>query len=521
MEYRERKESAITISRLTPSGLPTGVINVPICIGSSRKFHLMQEDSVTLNFSLPLDKESYKPIYFQVGDFIKDELFGDFYIREEQMPKYNTTTGGYDYQLRFDADYWLAENHILMLTTGGSDHEENGVWAVMGNFVRTETTWNLTGRLVEHALMVLRNFKSLGMQRLNSSEVMSDYVLVIDETTTHAGESKHIAYDGVHIISALTQMANEFECEWWFENNVLHFGKCGGEGEKQFDFLIGNRELGAGNVESMEISRNQNTYANRLYVLGGTKNIPDSYGKKLVFNIDSTGNVENKQRFWASSWENGRTKFNPYTMLKDQGTVVKNKTLSFGGANDLTSALESYANHITYYAYAYERGGTDQNVGDEVAEKLSWNEFTLHLRVRVTTSSTTNVRVMYQGSIQLVDADRNGKSIKTIVGEQNIEQVANNGDFDISVHFDDGDYLMEAGLKGQVRVMMEATYVLNGSVEPYFTNYDTPYHDSHGTFYYPQGKVFKEYKWFKNRSQIINSVKIKRCFLIGRGKSYG
>ena len=36
---------------------------------------------------------------------------------------------------------------------------------------------------------------------------------------------------------------------------------------------------------------------------------------------------------------------------------------------------------------------------------------------------------------------------------------------------------------------------------------------------YPKGKVFKEYKWFKNRNQVINGVKIKRCSLIGRGNS--
>lgn len=36
---------------------------------------------------------------------------------------------------------------------------------------------------------------------------------------------------------------------------------------------------------------------------------------------------------------------------------------------------------------------------------------------------------------------------------------------------------------------------------------------------YPKGKVLKEYKWFKNRKQIINGVKIKRCSLVGRGSS--
>ena len=36
---------------------------------------------------------------------------------------------------------------------------------------------------------------------------------------------------------------------------------------------------------------------------------------------------------------------------------------------------------------------------------------------------------------------------------------------------------------------------------------------------YPEGKVLKEYKWFRNRKQTINGVKIIRCSLIGRGKS--
>ena len=36
---------------------------------------------------------------------------------------------------------------------------------------------------------------------------------------------------------------------------------------------------------------------------------------------------------------------------------------------------------------------------------------------------------------------------------------------------------------------------------------------------YPKGKVLKEYKWFKNRKQTINGVKIRRCSLVGRGNS--
>lgn len=36
---------------------------------------------------------------------------------------------------------------------------------------------------------------------------------------------------------------------------------------------------------------------------------------------------------------------------------------------------------------------------------------------------------------------------------------------------------------------------------------------------YPKGKVLKEYKYFKNRKQVINGVKIIRCSLVGRGNN--
>lgn len=240
------------------------ILTVPITQACRRKFHLMQEDSITLSFSLS------EAVRIRVGDHVDDELFGRFHVREEQMPTYNVSTGGFDYTLRLDADYWMAENHLFMLTNEG---------------VRKEATWNLTASLQTHAEEICRNLQALGMTRLDEEGVAKAVTCEIDATATLAGEAKHIAYDGTHIISALNQIADTFECEWWFEHNTLHFGKCGGDGEADLDFIL------AENVESMEISRNQNDYANRIYALGGTQNIPESYGKKLVLNIDVMENV--------------------------------------------------------------------------------------------------------------------------------------------------------------------------------------------------------------------------------------
>ena len=36
---------------------------------------------------------------------------------------------------------------------------------------------------------------------------------------------------------------------------------------------------------------------------------------------------------------------------------------------------------------------------------------------------------------------------------------------------------------------------------------------------YPEGKVLDEYKHGRKREQIVNGVKIRRCFLVGRGQN--
>ena len=63
--------------------------STPINEGSKRHFLLMQEDYVTLKFSLA------SPIYFKLGDYIDNEL-GIFEVVDLYKPTYNTTSGGYD-----------------------------------------------------------------------------------------------------------------------------------------------------------------------------------------------------------------------------------------------------------------------------------------------------------------------------------------------------------------------------------------------------------------------------------------
>lgn len=255
---RERRTSTIDIKRSTRGqiGIVTRTIaTVPITEGSVRAFMLMQYDYIRLSFSLDV------ATHFKIGDYIDDEIFGKFYIIEQQMPTYNPTTGGYDYDIKFNAHYYRWSNKVFMLTTVDTSDNIR---------IRKETDWCLTDKLSVHLDEVIHNLNILGYTGM---------AYEVEDTATKASEVRYIQYNGKGIISALNMMAEEWECEWWVLDNVIHFGKCEDSGEAT-DF-----ELGV-NVESMSIRQNMNDYANKIFAYGSTRNLPFSYRKELVFEVD-------------------------------------------------------------------------------------------------------------------------------------------------------------------------------------------------------------------------------------------
>ena len=247
----ERSRSIVDIKR---SASPADIVVASVLItdGSVRTFSLMQSDYVQLNFSLDA------AVYFEIGDYIDDEIFGRFVVTSHQMPNYNTTTGGYDYTLKLDAEYYLWKNKIFMLTTYDANE----------NRIRKETDWCLTDKLSVHLDEVIHNLTILGYT----------YTYQIESTAEHAQEVKFLQYTNKDILSSLTAMANEWECEWWVRDHVIHFGKCEQAGSAM-DF-----ELGA-TVESMTIQKNVNKYLNKIFAYGSTQNIPSNYRKKLIFDV--------------------------------------------------------------------------------------------------------------------------------------------------------------------------------------------------------------------------------------------
>ena len=270
----ERTTPNITIYRKIYSGglaYDEAQVTVPITPACRRVCKLMSEDSITLSFSLTAD-DIYQPC---IGDRAHDEVFGDFYLSAEALAEYNKSTSGYDYNLTFVKDYWLWNNRLLMfVATRRNVPDEHGIIDPQAR-VRTESSWVNTDTLQGHCTMIAANIlEAFGT------------VVTFDITAKYKDEVRFIAYDNVRICDALTAIANEYECEWWVTENgnarVIHFGKCEAQSGQPYDFYLGI------NVESMSVSRDQNTYANKLAVFGSTKNLPSSYNRSLTFKVTET-----------------------------------------------------------------------------------------------------------------------------------------------------------------------------------------------------------------------------------------
>lgn len=228
-------------------------LSIPINKGAKGKFTLMKEDYIILPFSVA------KPVQFKLGDYVDlsgvlDESLGGklakiYEITDLQKPAYNTSTGGYDYNLQMNAYYWKWKNKIFKYTP---EHAGN------------EASWSLTAALDVQLGVCLRNLKALGYTYRGT-----DFIFSIDDTV----ENKAVAmtYDNMNLLDALFSMAGEdkWNCDCWITDNVIHFGR------NEFGDAV-KIERG---VEASSITRSesQGTYATRIYAFGSTKNIPTNY----------------------------------------------------------------------------------------------------------------------------------------------------------------------------------------------------------------------------------------------------
>lgn len=210
---------------------------------------LMSEDYIMLRFNLDT------PVTFERGDYV-DMPFGRYEVVDKNYPAYNSSTGGYEYEMRLDAYYWKWKNKSLFYDRQATNRE---------------AAWSLTRTPDAHLSVVVSNLKALGYMYGNK-----ELTFFIDESVDKS--AKLITYNNTNIIAALTQIAEAWDTEWWVEDHIIHLGRC--EYNTNISFELGR------NVQSMSRSESNDNFATRIYAFGSTRNLPTDYRKNEGMEVE-------------------------------------------------------------------------------------------------------------------------------------------------------------------------------------------------------------------------------------------
>lgn len=260
---KERTSADITIYGIDGQS----IVTVPITAGSKRVVKLMESDYIQLSFTLS------EAIYIPVGSYCDDEIFGRFYVTEEQMPKYNTSNGGYDYELRMDAWYWMWNLKQCMLIR--NQYKD-------GNLTRSESVWYLTWSLREQMRQYMRNLQLLGFVSdtydfATNDTDLDNFVDIDTDNVPKATEALTVSYNGTHMIDVLKNLADTWECEYWItgteEAFVIHFGKCESGTLEGISLQT--------NAQNITPQNDTSERGDKLYYYGGADNIPNTYRKTI------------------------------------------------------------------------------------------------------------------------------------------------------------------------------------------------------------------------------------------------
>lgn len=318
--------------------------SVPVTEDALVHFELMQSHYCKLSFKLG------SAIYFKMGDFIVTD-YGRFELVDNVKPKDDGNLG-YSYELEFDAYYRKWKNKRLKY---------------MPNSGSPEGTFTLTSNIITHANIIKENLDFLAkasksyLYDPNYTGKGSDYTFVVD-ASVDSTKSKVITYSNSSILDAIANIAQTFECEWWVEGNLVHFGTCENTNEV-VDFKDGE------NIVSMSSSQSQASYANRVYAFGAARNLPSGYKQNSSADVTKNGVVEKRlmlPTLEECSAENKK-------LLEDNGFELKNGCLQVKGLTEdeyvegVTTNDDIYPRNLikTSNVTYYEKDVEDESTPEE------------------------------------------------------------------------------------------------------------------------------------------------------------
>lgn len=317
---------------------------VPVSSDALVHYELMQSHYCKLSFKLA------KPVYLQLGDFIETP-YGRFELIDMNKAK-DGDTMGYSYDVQFDAYYRKFKNKILKYRP---------------NTGSQEATFSLTSKISTHVEVIMKSlayYAKLDKSYLYDSKFVgegTDYTYVID-ASVDANAAKLITYSNSSMLDAIANIAQTFDCEWWFEGNILHFGTCENT-NTIVDFKLND------NVVSMSSSQSQSTYANRVYAFGAARNLPSGYKKDADADITKDGVVEKRLMLPNSAECSDKNK----QLLAENGFELKNGYIQVSGLREdqyvegVTTNDDIYPRNLikTSKVTSYEKDVEDESTPEE------------------------------------------------------------------------------------------------------------------------------------------------------------
>lgn len=318
--------------------------SVPVTQDALVHYELMQSHYCKLSFKLS------KPIYFLLGDFI-DTPYGRFELIDLAKAKDNDTIG-YSYEIQFDAYYRKFKNKILKYRP---------------NTGSQEATFSLTSKISTHVEVIMKSlayYAKLDKSYLYDPKFEgegTDYTYVID-ASVDANAAKLITYSNTSMLDAIANIAQTFECEWWFEGNILHFGTCENT-NAIVDFRLND------NIVSMSSSQSQSTYANRVYAFGAARNLPSGYKNDADADITKDGVVEKRLMLPTSAECSDKNR----QLLAENGFELKNGYIQVSGLREdqyvegVTTNDDIYPRNLikTSKVTSYEKDVEDESTPEE------------------------------------------------------------------------------------------------------------------------------------------------------------
>lgn len=268
---------------------------IPVNTGSTYNWNLMQEEYISVKF------QSNTILKMRKGYWCEIDGLGRFEVVDLPKPEASETADGWDYELRLDRPWYHFKNRIYFY----SRSQTNGM----------EVNWSLTDTIENHAALLVRSINDIGFKY--GSET---YQVAIAQTID-LEQSKLVQFDKTSILDAITAIAEAFECEWWIDTNVIHFGRC--ETGEAIELEVG-KEIKRPLTRQDDSTEKHGT---RLYAFGSSRNLNANYRRELnnPFHIGAVATIyESKVRFATtrpSKWYSEEKKIT-FTTGRYEGQTV-------------------------------------------------------------------------------------------------------------------------------------------------------------------------------------------------------